>query len=114
MNLRRFFALSFITTATLTLSGCTSVKIKDFPVCADIGTQGATCDNFLTSNPKVIPQPVWDDVRFGQLCIKSDDFGELKREIEQLCSSRRDLCDYETEQAIHAFFQRMDRLAGLH
>jgi hypothetical protein len=91
-------------------ASCAQVKIMDAQVCADIGSQGATCDNFLTSKPVDIPQPEWDDRRFGQLCISGSAFADIKREIEQLCSANAARCDYETEQAMHDFFTRMDKL----
>jgi hypothetical protein len=110
MSLRSHSAVWFITTAMLTLSACSQVKIKDFQVCGDIGTQGATCDNFLTEHPVDIRQPEWDDYRFGMLCISSDSFGELKREIEQLCSAHANQCDYETQKQMKSFFKRMEKL----
>jgi hypothetical protein len=75
-----------------------------------MGTIGATCDHFLKSEPRDIPKAEWDDFRFAQLCISSEAYADVKREIEQLCSSRPNLCDYQTKEALYAFFARMEKL----
>jgi hypothetical protein len=112
MNSLRRLALSASLTALFAFSGCSTVKIEDFEYCNDLGFQGAACDRFLTDKPRRIDKDEWDDLRFGQYCMSGTAYAGIKREIEQLCSSRRDICDYETEQAMRAFFKRMDRLKG--
>ena len=78
-------------------------------VCGDMGSQGATCDHFLTSQPRDIDKNAWDNERFGQLCISPDAWADLKREIEQLCSVSKE-CDYQTEQKMKAAVARINRL----
>lgn len=68
------------------LTSCSQVPIKDELVCADMGSQGATCDYMLHAAPSDIPKSQWDDKRFGQFCISSDAFADFKSEIEKLCS----------------------------
>lgn len=94
---------------TLLLSGCGRVQIKNHEWCADIGTQGATCAETLSTDTRDIPKEQWDNERFGQLCTTVDTFTDIKAVIEKLCSvSGR--CDYETKQKIRAFFERTDVL----
>lgn len=92
--------------AVILCSGCGHVAIKDAQVCADMGSQGATCDNIFTSAPIDFGKSDWDDMRFGMFCMSSDAFGDIKQEIESLCSVSGK-CDYPTMQAV---FSRLDRL----
>lgn len=96
---------------TLSLSACGHVAIKDFEICSDIGEQGATCDYFLPpAEPHDFEKNEWDDKRFGQFCISSDAFGDIKRELEELCSTHQVTCDYETRKAMRDFFAKIERM----
>lgn len=86
-------------TAVLLLSSCT-VAIKDETFCAVVpGNNGAVCDNFLTSDQKILNEADWGILQMqwesqGQAleCTTSSAVANLKRELEQLCS--KTACDY--------------------
>lgn len=74
------------------LSSCSSVKISDKEFCVDQGTLGGHCAHMFTTETRNIPQPDWDNFRFGQICTidpadnLGDTFARMKNEIEELCS----------------------------
>ena len=98
----------------LLLSGC-ATTIHDNTHCALIPSVlngvllpdggGAACDNFLTSKPQTLNQAAWQAMELswetaGEAveCTTSGALGDLKAEIEDLCS--RTSCDYDTTQTI--------------
>lgn len=68
------------------LSSCNTVAIKDEEVCGDKGSEGAHCAHLLSRATRNIPKSVWDDLRFGYLCVSPTTLGDWKTEVEQLCS----------------------------
>jgi len=70
-----------------------SIPIHDEQFCSPIpGGLGAVCDNFLTSNQLILSQDQWN------ACTTSKTVGDIKAEIEELCS--RVSCDDLTQTAI--------------
>lgn len=94
----------------LLLSSCSHVAIKDEQLCADMGSQGATCDNIFTNAPIDFGKSDWDDKRFGMLCMSSDAFGDIKQELEQLCSVSGK-CDYPKVQKVLAKLDALQKKA---
>lgn len=94
-----------ILTVQLILSSCT-VHITDEPFCALIPfNNGAVCDNLLTSNPETLNQDQWVERQSEWMsngwaveCTTSHAIGDIKAEIEKLCSKTK--CDYDTQKAI--------------
>lgn len=92
-------------TAAFTLSSC-AVKINDYEFCSPLpNSLGAVCDNFLTANQKILSEEEWqakqaDWIAAGEAveCTQSKTIGDIKGEIEKLCSVSR--CHYETKRAI--------------
>ena len=63
------------------------------------------CDNFLTSNQQILSETQWEALEAswnaaGEAieCVNSGVLGDLKSEIEKLCS--KTTCDYATQQLI--------------
>jgi hypothetical protein len=85
-------------------------------VCSPLpGDLGATCDQFLVSNPLTLTsgewtelQAEWNERGLAVECTTSRSIGNLKREVEQLCSVAS--CDYETEQKILAGLKKLEAL----
>lgn len=86
------------------LSGC-AVAIHDHEFCGDMGTLGGSCFHSLTTESRDVPEPAWDDERFGMICSTADTYADLKATIEKLCSYAH--CDYDTQQKIDLFFQNV-------
>lgn len=92
-------------TAALLLNSC-AIKINDSQWCSPIPQdQGAVCDNFLTSNQLILDETQWQALQTTWIsqgkaveCTNSDTLGDIKTEIEQLCSVTS--CDYETQAKI--------------
>lgn len=100
----------------LLLSNC-AIQIRDHQFCSPIpvitqadGTKiylGATCDNFLSEHQLILSQDDWEKLQADWLeqgmsteCTSSDTLGDIKAELEKLCSRTR--CSYQTIQAIHS------------
>jgi hypothetical protein len=90
--------------------------VKDEQFCAVVpGGLGAACDNFLTSNQLILNQAQWEALQTSWQnagnaveCTTSSTVGDLKSEIEKLCSLTT--CDYQTTLKLKAFFVRESRL----
>jgi hypothetical protein len=95
--------------ALLLSSSCARVKIKDEDIYGDKGADGAVEVHLLSEGQADIPKAVWDKLRFGMACISRQALGDLKAEIMELCSYSND-CDYEVQQNIQAFFDKMEEL----
>lgn len=103
--------LCFTMMGALLLSSCVHIRDRQFcspipqpPGVNDPSFPGATCDNFLTSNQQILTQAQWaalvakwQSQGLALECTTSDVVGELKKEIEQLCS--RTSCTYDAAQA---------------
>lgn len=84
------------------LSGC-AVQIKNERWYGDLGNQGAIYFETLTNVTGSVDKAIWDALRVGMACTSTDTLAEIKKEIEELCSSTA--CDYEKVQAILGKFQ---------
>lgn len=104
--------------ALLLLNNC-SVKIKDDTFCDLIpGDRGAVCDNFLTKHPQTLNQAQWIALQNrwnaegnAVACTTSGYEGDLKAEIEKLCSQAK--CDYQTKMLFINGLTRMEKTADL-
>lgn len=85
---------------------CSSVYIKDMEVCGDMGSSGAHCAHTQKTDTRDIPLAAWNVERFGQLCIKGDDFGEIKLVIEKLC--------HQTKHCTSDMIKSLNVLEGIH
>jgi len=106
--------------AALLLNSC-AVQIHDEQWCSPLPQNiGATCDNFLTSHQLVLNELQWIQLqqswnKSGQAveCTSSGTIGDIKKEIEQLCSVAA--CDSSTQVTIIRGLEKirtlgMDRL----
>ena len=109
----------------LTLNGC-ATEVKNFQACGTIpgiptaedpfpAPLGATCDDFLTSQPETLDragwfnrQASWNAAGYAVECMTSDTIGNIKAEIEKLCS--RTPCDEDTKNAISDGLTRIQHL----
>ena len=105
-TLKNFILISI---TLLLFSSCAPIPIKDFEVCADGGDFGATCAHFLTTETRDMDKQTWDAARVGELCISGDAYGQIKAEIEQLCSVTN-RCSYEQIQMVNQFAQRIEMI----
>jgi hypothetical protein len=104
--------------AVLLLNAC-SVKIKDEQFCAPIpGHLGAVCDNFLTANQIILDEAAWQDLQntwasagFATECTSSSTLGDIKSEIEKLCSVAK--CTYATKAKVAAVVSAISRMQAV-
>lgn len=89
------------------LSGCSTVEIKDHEVCSDKGELGARCGYMLSDRTRVLDFYQWQDERIGQLCLRSDGFGNLKAALLKLCDSTQ-RCKWEELQKIRTILERIE------
>lgn len=99
----------------LTASGCVGhVLVLDKEQCIDEGSLGGHCAHQYSSATRDIPQPDWDNVRFGWFCMDPDNTVESKKEWEEVCSIKGVSCDYQAQktvqQYIHRSYQFRDRM----
>lgn len=107
-----------IVTAQLLLSSC-SVPIKDEQFCSPVpGNLGAVCDNFLTSNQLILDDPGWQALQAswrakGQSteCTTSQTLGDIKDELEKLCSKTP--CSYPVQKQLDIFLKGLDKIQAL-
>lgn len=91
------------------LSGC-AVQIQNERWYGDEGSKGAAWFETLTSDVGKVDKQDWDNLRIGMACTTTGTLANIKKEIEELCSSTA--CDYEKVSAILGKFQeRLDDLA---
>lgn len=104
-----------MTAALLLLPSC-AVTIHDFQYCSPIpGGLGAACDNFLTANQLILDEPGWEALQASWIaqgqaveCTTSTTVGDLKAELEKLCSKTR--CNYETKQAVKTAVRSLEKM----
>lgn len=68
-----------------TLSGC-AVPIKEETFYTDAGQDGAILSHFFSTDSSVIGKAAWDSIREGMTCMGPDAIGDIKAEIEKLCT----------------------------
>jgi hypothetical protein len=101
----------------LSLSGCATV-IKDGTFCSPFPGPGGTwaaCDNFLTKKPQTLNPAQWEVLQqqwilkgWALEVTESDTVGNIKTELEQLCS--KTACDDETSQAVDDLVQVLAKM----
>lgn len=104
-------------TALLLFNTSCAVKIKDYTFCAEIpGGLGATCDNFLTANQQILTEAEWQAMKASWVasgnaveCTSSQSVGDLKAEIEKLCSKYP--CNYPGAKQLMRALKKMHRTA---
>lgn len=104
-----------ILTGLLLLNSC-AVTIHDAQFCSPIpGGLGAVCDNFLSQNQKILSAEEWQALQAewiasGQSveCTPSNTIGDVKGEIEKLCSLVK--CDYQTKKKIVSGLKKLQAL----
>lgn len=88
-------------------SGCVGhVSVLDKEQCIDEGSLGAHCAHQYSAGARDIPQPDWDNVRFGWFCMDPDNTIESKKEWEVVCSLKGVSCDLEAKQSIQSYIHR--------
>jgi hypothetical protein len=93
--------------ATSLVSGC-AVQIKDEPLYVDEGALGAVEVHLFTPGSTDISESQWAALRFGMVCMSAQSFGDIKLEIESLCSKAS--CDEQTTQAMQNIIQILERV----
>lgn len=97
------------------LSGCGGVQIHDEQFCSPVpGGLGAVCDNFLTSNQLILDQAAWEAMQAswdGVECTSSKTLGDIKTELEQLCSKTP--CTYPQKQQLKLALKHIDKIMAL-
>jgi len=89
---------------------CQTVKIHNARIYGDEGVLGAAYVETQTNISGDIGQPEWDNMRFGMLCMDSDDFINFKSEIEELCHLNQSACTYEFQEQIKILFTKLDQM----
>lgn len=95
---------------------CCAVQIKDNQFCSPIpGALGAVCDNFLTKNQLILTEAQWQALQAQWIadgnaveCTTSGSLGDLKEEIEKLCSKTS--CTYEEQLAVKELKKILKRM----
>lgn len=108
--------LSTITAQLLLQASSCAVVIKDAQFCSPLpGNLGAVCDNFLTSNQLILDAGEWTALQaswasLGQAteCTTSQTVGDLKSELEKLCSDTS--CDYPDAQKVFKGLKKIENL----
>ena len=77
-----------------------------------MGKDGAACFHTLSPDTENIPEPQWDQTRFGMICEDSTSFADWKKVIEELCSVSKD-CSYDTTQKIENFFSKVEAIKAV-
>lgn len=100
------------------LNGC-AVNIADEQFCSPIpGNMGAVCDQFLVSNQLILTeaewlnlQATWQAAGNATECTSSSTLGDIKTELEQLCSKTP--CTYAQAQQIKTAVHNIERIISL-
>ncbi len=104
--------LLFMMMAVLLLLPSCTVQIKNFQSCSPYpDASGATCDDFLDSNQQNLTELQWSDWQVQNApidCVTSSVIGDLKAEIEKLCSLTP--CSKETKEAVDLAIKGLDRM----
>lgn len=90
------------------ICSCT-VPVPDIEICADQGSEGATCTWTNSDKIEDIPYQAWGAKRFGQLCMSANDFGAIKATIEKLCHQSNN-CTQEIQNNINSLFVKLEAL----
>lgn len=85
-------------------SGC-AIPIQEESFYTDKGPDGAVITHFFDPSYQDISKAAWDSMREGMVCMSASAIGDLKAEIEQLCS--RTACDEKTVQTFREAFARV-------
>lgn len=89
---------------SLISSGCVGhIPVLDKEKCVDEGSLGAHCAHEYSGGERDIPQPDWDNTRFGWFCMDVDDTLESKKEWEMVCSLKGVSCDLQGQQRVQSY-----------
>lgn len=99
----------------LLLNSC-ATTVHDAPFCSPIpGGYGAVCDNLFAKNPETLSEAEWEarilsweSKGWALECTESDAVGNLKKEIELLCSKTP--CNEDTVSAIQVVVQVLGKM----
>jgi len=97
------------------LQGC-ATAIVDYEFCSPLpGGLGSICDHFLTAHQEILTEEQWVALQAQWLsqgqateCTTANALGDLKKEIEELCSKTR--CSYEAVQIITSGLNKIQNL----
>lgn len=95
------------------MASCSRVTIHNTQWWGDEGTLGAESFDTLDPSQSHLDKIPWDKLRLGMICGTAAAFAELKREVETFCNNTNE-CDYQTQQAMVAFFNRAEQYMKLH
>lgn len=100
--------LSYIATVALVLSSCGQVTVKDEVMYGNKGMIGAVEFHTLTTGQKDISFEAWMQALKTEpmICTSINAFGDVKEELEQLCSVCN-CCAADMTKAIDQFFDNM-------
>lgn len=94
-----------ISTASLLLTNCPGVQLKDHEWCGSLASDGAACFHELTSDTRQmnLQQFVtwWDDLSDPKVATPSSTLADIKADIEKLCSFES-VCTVQVKQAVTA------------
>lgn len=82
---QRSLSLALMGLALLGTCSC-ATAIKEESFYTDAGDDGAILSHFYSTDSSVIGKAAWDALRPGFTCMSPDTFGDIKSEIEKLCS----------------------------
>lgn len=85
-------------TLWLLSNGCAKIDIPDGEICGDAGPLGASCVTMLSGRERDLDKATWDRERFGQLCMRSEVYAEIKKSILKFCESQPKRCEKEVEK----------------
>lgn len=96
---RNSTSLLVIALASLTVSGCSALPIKDRTLYGDKGKFGSTAVHTIKKSipPKAIPKAEWDAMRIGMVCGDASAIEELLLLIDKLCVKLKGQCEYEAD-----------------
>lgn len=98
--------------ASLTASGCSTIKIKDYEMYGDMGRFGAAKVHTLFTEipPERIYQPAWDDLRIGMICSPANNIADIQATVDKLCVENPGKCDYEKMQNFRASLKSLQEM----
>ena len=98
--------------ATLLLTNCTNVVVKDSEWCADAGKLGASCWHTLNDKSRDIKKEDWDKERFGEVCATPQAFADMQAVIEIFCQNTGQ-CTEEAQTTVNRFMKHLKEKTDL-
>lgn len=110
----------WLSSLSLLLSACSSIKLPDAKICAVSGVMAAGADCAYMNSGKVeelnldqfvtFLEPQVEPPRGAAMCMSSEDFSKLKTAIEQACAKLGTSCTKETQEGIRRVSALVDTL----